>query len=253
MSAESLAAWLAAEAANYRLEPIAVLRRGATAHWPFVAANEAELLERLTDGGHLLPLPDEPSALANILEVSIVDFLLKRLEVLPQVSVQRGTQRSYPAIDVSGGVFGEGTHAVDVKVARRNATSRATQSRITLYTGNTYFRYPQLKWPGMSRPFVEYASHFHVIALYTLNEESVSRATNVELIVSEPWRIASTHRSSTTREYIGAVKDIDLLRNGGGDFSSIDAFYSYWRAFPFTIGRSVQTQLDRLLTSKVLP
>lgn len=31
--------------------------------------------------------------------------------------------------------------------------------RASLYTGNTYFRYPQLKWPGMFRPFEAYDLH----------------------------------------------------------------------------------------------
>jgi hypothetical protein len=44
---------------------------------------------------------------------------------------------------------------VDVKVARRGpGRSRNTKSRITLYTGNTYFRYPSVRWPGTFRPWV---------------------------------------------------------------------------------------------------
>ena len=111
----------------------------------------------------------------------------------------------------------------------------------------SYFRYPQLNWPGTFRPFQDYGSHLSLIAIYTLNEGSIGRIEDLELIVHETWRIGSRQRSSTTREYIGAVVSIDDLRAGKGDFGTEQAFYAYWRKFPFRIGRTVQQQLDKLL------
>jgi Restriction endonuclease EcoRV len=70
---------------------------------------------------------------------------------------------------------------------------------------------------------------------------------DLEIIVQEPWRIASRERSSTTREYIGAVTGIDALRAGGGVFATAAEFYDYWRRFPFKVSPQVQTQLQRLL------
>jgi hypothetical protein len=141
-------------------------------------------------------------------------------------------------------------HALDVKVARRAPSGRQTQSRITLYTGNTYFRYPSLQWPGTFRPFEDYKTHLDLIALYTFNEESLSRIENVELIVQEAWRIGSKQRSSTTREYIGAVTSIDDLRAGRGEFETPEEFYRYWRGFRFKIGQAVQQQLDKILAQQ---
>jgi hypothetical protein len=86
-----------------------------------------------------------------------------------------------------------------------------------------------------------------LIAIYTLNEESIGRIESLELIVHETWRLGSKQRSSTTREYIGAVVSINDLRAGNGEFDTEQAFYVYWRKFPFRIGRTVQQQLDRLL------
>jgi hypothetical protein len=94
--------------------------------------------------------------------------------------------------------------------------SRNTNSRITLYTGNTYFKHPNLHWPGTFRPFSDYAGHVDILLLYTLNLETRGRAEDLELIVQEPWRIGSKERSSTTREYIGAVTEIERLREGRG-------------------------------------
>lgn len=145
--------------------------------FPLMAKNEEELQTKLQAGGHFLALPKEPAALANVLEVSLSEFLLQELAQMPDVAAQRGTERGYPDIEITGKAFGNVPHAIDIKAARRKVgvtgvLSANTQSRITLYTGNTYFRYPQLKWPGTFRPFQDYGSHLSLIAIYTLNEDT---------------------------------------------------------------------------------
>lgn len=194
-----------------------------------------------------MALPSEPAALANIVEVSVVDFLLDQIDRENGVSSHRGTERGYPDIEISGPRFGGGYHALDIKVARRAPSGRQTKSRVTLYTGNTYFRYPQLKWPGTFRPFQDYESHLDLIVLYTFSPGALSRIEDPELVVHESWRIASKQRSSTTREYLGAVTSIEDLRSGSGEFATKEDFYAYWRKYPFKIGRAVQQQLDKLL------
>ncbi|MGM4919545.1 type II restriction endonuclease [Tardiphaga sp. 813_E8_N1_3] len=239
--------WLRATLSDYVLEPVAIYRSGAVQKFPIRAKSEAELQAKLQSGGHFLPLPKEPAALANVLEVAIVDFLIRSISSLEHATIQRGTERGYPDMEIGGSAFGGGFHAIDVKVARRAKSGNQTDSRITLYTGNTYFRYPQLKWPGTFRPFDQYASHLDVLAIYTLNESKNGRVDDLELIVQEPWRIASKQRSSTTREYLGAVTRLQDLRDGRGEFSNQAEFYTFWRKFPFKIGRVVQQQLDKAL------
>lgn len=249
---DALLDWLRSCCARYSVEPIAVYRAGKQSSFPVTAADEQELQEKLYAGGHFLPLPKEPAALANVLEVSLSDYILTELAKLDGVICQRGTERGYPDIEVTGGPFGGVPHAIDIKAARRKVSAKGhvsanTQSRITLYTGNTYFRYPQLKWPGTFRPFQDYASHLALLAIYTLDEVSLGRVSDLELIAHEAWKIASKQRSSTTREYIGAVVSIAALRSGQGEFEKESDFYGYWRRYNFRIGRSVQQQLDRLL------
>lgn len=242
--------WLRTQCDDYAFDARGVFdRQGSNARWPLQAANADELEQVLADHGHLLPLPQEPAALANILEVSIVNFLTERLRDLDEAAVARGTERGYPDLEISGAAFGGGFHAVDVKAARRASTRGRprTQSRITLYTGNTYFKWPELHWPGTMRPFNDYASHLDLLLIYTLRPETTARVADLEVIVQEPWRIASRQRSSTTREYIGAVDRLDELRAGWGEFNSPAEFYSYWRKFPFRISAQVQRQLDRLV------
>ncbi len=241
-----LADWLRGQLAKYRFEVAGIFHREGRPIWP-LAANDALSLERqLTEGGYLLPLPKEPAALANVLEVALVDHLLRVVAEESGLEARRGTERGYPDIEFSGTRLG-GYHAVDVKVARRAKTRDRlrTNSRITLYTGNTYFRFPDLLWPGTFRPFEEYARHLDIIVIYTLNEHSAARVEDPEMIVQDAWRIASKQRSSTTREYIGAVDLISRLREGKGDFQSAEAFYAYWRKYHFTLSRQVEKELDK--------
>lgn len=244
-------AWLENTLANYRLDLVAVLRKeGVTPSWPLTATDPDDLVAKLDSGGHLVPLPKEPAALANVLEVSLVDFIAAAAESTTGVEARRGTERGYPDIELTGKAFGGGFHAVDIKNARRSSGGGSTQSPITLYTGNTYFRYPSLQWPGTFRPFDDYESHIDILGIYTLDPDLHGRIRDLELIVQEPWRIASKQRSSSTREYIGAVKKIDDLRHGNGAFPDEASFYSYWRKFRFKIGPTVQAQLDRMLAAQ---
>lgn len=242
--------WLREQCAEYEFDVAALYRRHGDHPWPLTATDQDDLERRLEDGGHFLPLPKEPAALANIIEVSVVDYLIERTESAFGLLVARGTERGYPDLEFTGSALDGRFNAVDVKIARRGSSRRRTQSRITLYTGNTYFRFPQLRWPGTFRPFDDYARHLTLICIYTLEESHYSRVSDLELLVHETWQVASRQRSSTTREYIGAVDRIESLRDGAGEFDTADDFYRYWRRFNFRIGRAVQQQLDRLLAEQ---
>jgi hypothetical protein len=234
--------------AGYEFEPIAIYKKRGTHEWPLSAANDEELAARLAAGDHFLPLPKEPAALANIVEVAVVDFLLEKLDGAA-VELTRGTERGYPDLEmkVDGKYF-----AVDVKVARRKVNKKGvptgkTDSRITLYTGNTFFLHPQVKWPAILRPFNEYEGHIDIICLYTLNRATASRVDDFEVLVAETWKIASKQRSSTTREYLGAVDNIDRLRNEQGEFATADDFYKFWRAHDWKIGKATKKLLQKVL------
>ena len=243
--------WLREAVRGYTFGPTAVFRPVAPGvDWQPVHAETPEELEAaLAAGWHLLPLPRESAALANVIEDDLRTFLFARLDTLREegedVSYASAGERGYPDMELEGGFFGGGVHAADIKVAQRGAvpkkptTQRRTQSRITLYTGNTYFKEPTLRWPGTLRPFADYAGHVDVVVLYDM-VAGPHRVENVEIVVHEPWRIASRERSSTTREYIGAVQELDRLVEGRGDFDSAAAFYKYWRAFGFKASPGLQ-------------
>jgi Restriction endonuclease EcoRV len=228
-------AWLRDVLRDYRFDIAGLLRDSATppAGWPLIVASEADLVSTLRQSASLLPLPTESAALAHLMEVSLVAFLLQRLRDVPGAAGRGGTARSYPDLEISGPAFGVGHHAIDIKAARRNKTGRATKSRITLYTANTYFKHPSERFPGMTRAFGDYASHVDVLAIFTYDALSHAHVRDLRLLVHEPWRIASRQRSSTTRNYIGAVTSIRRLAAGQGAFNSAQAFYDYWRAYDF--------------------
>ena len=255
MTALDLQQWLRTQCAEYRYDLRGVFRVAGSTSWPLTAADAEDLEAQLGRHGHLLPLPKEPAALANVLEVSIVNFLLSRVSATGgQLVATRGGERFYPDLEISGPGVDGAFFAVDIKVAQRKVTRRLpatqTQSRITLYTGNTYFAYPQLHWPGTFRPFADYAQHLDLIGIYTLNQEAAHRVDDLELVVQEPWRIGSRQRSSTTREYIGAVLGLEDLRQGRGEFTTEADFYRYWRAYNFRVGRSVRNQLNKLIAQQ---
>ena len=205
--------WLREQCADFEFAPAGVFQADGTTEWPMVAQDAADLTEQLDAGGFLTPLPSESAALANVIEVALVDFLIGRLNELAasteSVSSTRGAARGYPDLEVEGDIFGGGFRAVDIKMARikmlKKGGSTKTESRITLYTGNTYFKHPTIAIGGIRRPFADYREHLDVIGLYEFDENSKARVRRLELLVHHPWRIASRERSSTTREYIGAV------------------------------------------------
>jgi hypothetical protein len=74
--------WLRERCGEYTFDVTAVFHRLGDHDWPvtLTAAGASDLEKQLAETGHLLPLPKEPAALANILEVSLVDFLLRAAE-----------------------------------------------------------------------------------------------------------------------------------------------------------------------------
>jgi hypothetical protein len=214
---------------HYKLEASAIYcKTGAMREWPPPVSSQEALYQCLKEDGYLLPLPTESAALANIIEVSLVKYLVTQLNKLPNTRAWGGTTRAYPDIVVSSEAFGEGHHAVDIKVARRSASRKRTENAISLLTGNTFFLHDFL-FPGMGILYSEYRSHIDVLVIYTFDEASYSHVVNPELIAHETWRLASEDRSSSTREYIGAVTSLQRLRIGQGDFASMEEFLEYWR------------------------
>jgi hypothetical protein len=83
--------------------------------------------------------------------------------------------------------------------------------------------------PGVGVAYGDMAWHIDLIVLYDWIDGGVE---NVEVLVVETWRVASMRRSSTTRNYIGAMDSLDDLRAERGAFDTIEEFYEFWRSQP---------------------
>lgn len=221
--------WLRGHTEAWRPSVVGVFREDAVHDWPISASSASELREALTHAGHLLPLPTEPAALANVMEIELRQHFLEAAALTDGVETKEGTERSYPDLEIFGEAFGGGPRAVDIKCARRGRSGATLNNRIALYTGNTYFLWPQLNFSGIARPFGDYQEHISVVVIYTFDPSRPERITDVRVIAHETWRIASKIRASATREYIGSVQRIDDLVAGRGDFDSAAEFYNYWR------------------------
>ncbi len=223
--------WLRDQVNGWEQSALGIFRlKSGQEQWPVQAVGPDELKEQLLQRGHLLPLPTEPAALANLIEIELREHLVAAAVGTPGVQIRLGTERSYPDLELSGEAFEDGCYAADIKCARRAKSGTALQSRIALYTGNTYFLWPTLKFSGILRPFDDYAGHLAVLAIYDFHKDQPERISGLQMIVHESWRIASTKRASATREYIGSVQGIEQLVAGRGEFASAEEFEAYWRA-----------------------
>ena len=229
-----LLTWLREHTNQWKPSIVGVFREDAIHDWPLTASSAPDLRAKLTSAGHLLPLPSEPAALANVMEIELRRHLGEVIGNIAGAELAEGTERSYPDLEFSGEVFGGGIRAVDIKCARRKIPASGKlattlNNRIALYTGNTYFLWPQLKFSGIMRPFAEYRELISIVVIYTYDPDLPERITDVDVVVHETWRIASKARASATREYIGSVQRIEQIVAGKGDFESPAEFYDYWR------------------------
>jgi hypothetical protein len=231
----ALLEWLREQTERWRPSIVGVFREEAQHDWPISAGSPSELRRQLTEHGHLLPLPSEPAALANVMEIELRQHLADAGRSLQGAQLIDGTERSYPDLEFSGEMFGGGFRAVDIKCARRGRPPKSGRppsninNRIALYTGNTFFLWPQLKFSGIMRPFEQYEELISIVVIYTFRPDLPERIADVKVVAHETWRIASRGRASATREYIGSVQNIGHLVAGKGEFQTSAEFYAYWR------------------------
>ena len=168
------------------------------------------------------------------MEIELRRHLCEAAAGLADAVVAEGTERSFPDLEFSGTAFGGGHRAVDIKCARikplkSGAPPTTLNNRIALYTGNTYFLWPALKFSGILRPFAEYAEQISIVVLYRFDANIPERIADVQVVAHETWTIGSKHRASATREYIGSVQKLNDVVNGTGEFATAKEFYDFWR------------------------
>jgi len=180
--------------------------------------------------GSIRPLPRESSLVGRVLEVSLKEYLHRKLLQMKDLKWIAGGERTYPDLTFNGPLISPNRFAVDVKCARRAERGTRTQSAITIGTFDAdYYRHPKQPAPNIAMPYASYTAHLALIALYDYAEAT---ARNLELLVVEKWRVATRRRSSGTRCYIAAVSDLAKLKGEQGDFASEPNFNTFWRSQP---------------------
>lgn len=178
--------------------------------------------------GSIRPLPREAAVVGKVLEISINEYLNRRLiQVNDLKSIPASSDRVYPDISFEGPLIFPYRFALDVKCARRAKGNQKTESSITIGTYDAeYFRYPEEKVGNIMAPYSSYTAHLSLIALYTYEDAT---ARDIELLVVEKWRVATKKRASGTRCYIAASPVIAELKAERGDFTSEEEFNIFWR------------------------
>lgn len=186
-----------------------------------------------TKSGKIIPLNLEPGTLGNVIEGIMIAHLNEKVEGRKDIDVKEGGFRYYPDLELTGSVFKNNIIALDIKAARRSEKNpNRTQSRITLYSFGTYLKHQDKKFPQTIRPFADYKHHLDLIAIFDVdkNEKSIG---NFELLVVEPWKVASKTASSSTRDYVGAIMEIDKIKGEkDGEFKTQQEFYDFWAGVP---------------------
>ena len=194
--------------------------------------------------GSIRPLPSEAAVVGKILEVSINEYLNRRLLQVRNLKwIPASSDRVYPDVTFNGPMIFPNRFALDVKCARRTARGDKTNSSITIGTFDAeYYRYPDEKVGNIMMAYGDYSAHLALIALYNYSEAT---ARDIELLVVEKWRVATKKRSSGTRCYIAASRDIEDLRAERGDFDCEEAFNTFWRSQPMSSKKQARWQAKR--------
>lgn len=198
--------------------------------------------------GTVLPLPRESSVVGKVIEISVNDYLKRRLlEVSSLDSIQASSDRVYPDVSFSGSLIYPYRFALDIKCARISERGDRTESAITIGTFDAeYFRYPDEKVGNIMAPYASYTAHLALVALYRYTNAT---ARDLELLVVEKWKVATKKRSSGTRCYVAATTSIADLRSEKGDFKSEEEFNAYWREMTMDEGKQGRWRAKRESTA----
>jgi len=174
-------------------------------------------------------LPDIPQVITGILQEVAKQKLKPFLRKQYGCEITQGGSREYPEITAFGGKLGQEKIAIDIKTTRRVSKNRISGFSIGSYAG--YFLHPERKLPGCKFPYGEFKEHWIVGFIYSWNPDadSLHMVSNIEVIVSEKWRVASKSTATGTTFAISSVRDLKRLREGKGDFNSSEEFEAFWR------------------------
>jgi len=183
----------------------------------------------IDDEGMVHPLPDIPQVITGIFQEVAKQRLKPFLKRKYGCEIVQGGAREYPEITAFGGKLGQEKVAIDIKTTRRISRNRISGFSIGSYAG--YFLHPERKLPGCKFPYGDFKEHWVIGFIYTWNpqKDSLHMVSDIEVVVNEKWKIASKSTATGTTFAISSVRDLGRLKEGKGDFDSIEEFETFWR------------------------
>ncbi|MBT4376214.1 restriction endonuclease [archaeon] len=150
-------------------------------------------------------------------------------------------QNQYPDLTLTGGMLGDNKIAIDIKSAYRIDDKKF--SGFTLGAFNGYFK-DRKSTKNILFPYENYSNHWILCFIYDRDldtditefhnieniEEIPIIINDVEVILQDKWKTATTRPGSGNTANIGGINNLQNLKDGKGDFtdSGLEVFDDYW-------------------------
>jgi hypothetical protein len=182
-------------------------------------------------------IPNDTKLISTVLELVTMPMILEIAKKYNFQVVQSDRQTVYPDITI---IHDGKKYALDIKSTYRRSSNKAGFT-LGSYTG--YLRNPT---KNIMFPYYEYESHWIMGFIYTRSPKAESDIVDlseidsivppikdIEIIVQEKYKIASSQPGSGNTANIGSITDIEKLKEGTGPFAELgeEAFEDYWRNY----------------------
>lgn len=206
---------------------------------------EWELVGILTKNSSVYTLSYDSKILSGIFEI-LCEPLIMNIANRYHLQVDKAKQNQYPEFTLYDHEKKNEKIAVDIKSTYRQYSASGTLKPFgfTLGSYRSYLRDPT---KGILFPYGEYKKHWVIGFLYTRNKANkiteirqvieasqlLPPFTDIEYFVQEKFRIAGRTPGSGNTTNIGSIKsnDLNVFKNGQGEFASQKEFEDYWKKY----------------------
>ena len=184
-------------------------------------------------------IPNDTKLISKVLELITTPMVLDIAKKYKIKVIISDRQTVYPVFTL---ILSDGTYlAVDIK-----STYRKNSTHVAGFTLGSYTGYLRIPTKNIMFSYDKYKEHWVLGFIYTRGKENDSDIVplskideinpvieDIEIIVQEKYKIASTRPGSGNTANIGSITEIETLRKGNGPFTDLghEIFEDYWRNF----------------------
>jgi hypothetical protein len=188
---------------------------------------------------NIYTISSDTKIVSKILEIHIFPQVIKFAENIGYSIILAEAQNYYPDLTFVNKQDENIKFAVDLKTTYRKKNGIAS---FTLGSHGSYFK-ERDKSKNIQFPYNQYLGHFCLGIIYTRNETSEKKISDIsklksitsviqdfDFFVAEKWKIASDKQGSGNTANIGCTLNLEDLKNENGIFSKLgeDIFDEYW-------------------------